>query len=139
MYNVFEILYQQNFNASIRRLYTVKKAAAVMLAVTAAFICITVGYVIGSNNVNHYAFPENTFTAPIAASTQQQELGEYDINTATPEQLQNLPNIGPVLAQRIIDYRNEHGPFASIEDICKVSGIGQKRFENLKDYITVGG
>ncbi len=116
-----------------------KKAAAVMLAITGAFICITIGYVIGNNNVNYHTFPENTYSAPTDASIQQQEPGKYDINTATLEQLQLLPNIGPVLAQRIIDYRQEHGPFASIEDICNVSGIGQKRLESLKDYITAGG
>ncbi|HET7090205.1 MAG TPA: ComEA family DNA-binding protein [Anaerolineae bacterium] len=61
-----------------------------------------------------------------------------DINTATLEQLDSLPGIGPVIAQRIIDYRTTNGPFASIEQIKEVKGIGDALFENIKDRITVG-
>jgi len=60
-----------------------------------------------------------------------------NINTASAVELTDLPGIGPVIAQRIIDYREEHGPFAAPEDIMGVSGIGEKTFEKLKDYITV--
>jgi competence protein ComEA len=61
-----------------------------------------------------------------------------DINTATLEQLDSLPGIGPVIAQRIIDYRTANGPFASIEQIKEVRGIGDALFENIKDRITIG-
>lgn len=60
-----------------------------------------------------------------------------NINTATLAELDALPGIGPTLAQRIIDYRTEHGPFASIEDIKNVPGIGEGLFQKLKDRITV--
>jgi len=60
-----------------------------------------------------------------------------DINTATLEQLDSLPGIGPVIAQRIIDYRTASGPFASIEQIKEVRGIGDALFENIKDRIMV--
>lgn len=62
---------------------------------------------------------------------------KININTADAQQLDTLPGIGPVFAQRIIDYRTSQGRFSNIEDIKNVSGIGKKRFEQLKDLITV--
>ena len=62
---------------------------------------------------------------------------KIDINRAEPWLLETLPGIGEVLAQRIVDYRNENGPFKRIEDLLKVSGIGEATFEKIRDYITV--
>jgi len=62
---------------------------------------------------------------------------KLNINTATAQELKALPGIGPVIAQRIIEYRNEHGDFKSVEEIKNVPGIGEKRFEKIKDLITV--
>jgi competence protein ComEA len=61
-----------------------------------------------------------------------------NINTASVAELDTLPGIGPTLAQRIIDYREQNGPFISIEDIIDVPGIGAGNFERFKDMITVG-
>ncbi len=61
-----------------------------------------------------------------------------NINTATLEQLQQLPNIGPTLAQAIINYRDSHGPFTSIEQMRNVAGIGPKTFDSIQSLITVG-
>jgi competence protein ComEA len=61
-----------------------------------------------------------------------------DINTASLEELDTLSGIGPAIAQRIIDYRQSHGPFQSIEQIKDVKGIGDALFEKIKDHITVG-
>jgi competence protein ComEA len=60
-----------------------------------------------------------------------------NINTASAEELDKLPEIGPVKAQAIVDYRNANGKFASIEDVMKVSGIKEGTFAKIKDHITV--
>ncbi|MBC7326098.1 MAG: helix-hairpin-helix domain-containing protein, partial [Moorella sp. (in: Bacteria)] len=63
--------------------------------------------------------------------------GKVNINTAGLAELDTLPGIGPTLAQRILDYRREKGPFRTIEDLQNVSGIGPQKFADLKDLITV--
>lgn len=60
---------------------------------------------------------------------------KVNINKASPEKLQTIPGIGEVTAQKIISYRNEKGKFKSIEDIKNVSGIGDAKYEKIKDYI----
>jgi competence protein ComEA len=61
-----------------------------------------------------------------------------NINTASSFELETLPGIGPTTAGKIIAYREQNGPFLSIEDIVNVSGIGPVTFERIKDLITVG-
>lgn len=73
----------------------------------------------------------------IPRESEEQSPQKIDINRAEPWLLQALPGIGEVLAQRIVDYRSENGPFRRIEDLLKASGIGPATFENIKDYITV--
>jgi len=62
---------------------------------------------------------------------------KVNINTATLDQLEALPGIGPVLAQRIIDYRDQHGAFHAVEDLLNVSGIGDAHLADLKPLVTV--
>jgi len=73
-----------------------------------------------------------------ASVRMNQEGSKINLNTATLAQLQELPRIGPKVAQRILDFRQQHGRFQRIEDLMKVQGIGEKTFQNLKPLITVG-
>jgi competence protein ComEA len=68
--------------------------------------------------------------------TSAQEQKKVNINKATVEELSTLNRIGPSYAQRIVDYRNQHGPFQKPEDIMKVKGIGMKVFEANKAIIS---
>ena len=61
-----------------------------------------------------------------------------DINTAGAKELEKLPSIGKTLAQAIVDYREEHGNFESIEEVMQVEGIGEGRFEAIREKIKVG-
>lgn len=60
-----------------------------------------------------------------------------NINTGSSEDLQKLKGVGPVTAEKIIDFRTKNGPFKKIEQLMDVSGIGQKTFDSLKDSITI--
>lgn len=77
-------------------------------------------------------------TAP-TQPTQPTAPGLININTATAQQLDTLPGIGPKLAQAIIDYRTEYGDFEVPEDLLHVPGIGEKKLSAIIDLITTGG
>ncbi len=80
-------------------------------------------------------------TAVRTAQPGVQEQGErkpVDVNKATVEQLQQVPGIGPALAQRIIDFRTEHGLFEKVDDLLNVRGIGTTTLDKLKPYLTIG-
>lgn len=64
--------------------------------------------------------------------------GVINLNTATAKQLTQLSGIGKKKAEAIIKYRDENGPFKSVEAIMKVKGIGKKIFEKIKDQLTIG-
>ena len=63
--------------------------------------------------------------------------GKININTADASQLQTISGIGPVTAEKIVEYRKTNGRFSSIEDIKNVSGIGDKTFEKIRENITI--
>lgn len=63
--------------------------------------------------------------------------GKLDLNRATAEELQHLPGIGPVLAQRVIEQRTKHGPFHTVDDLRDVKGIGKKRMDQLRPLLAV--
>ena len=72
---------------------------------------------------------------PAAAAGAQ----SVNVNTATVEQLQLLPNVGPAVAQRIVEHREKNGQFKAAEDLMLVRGIGEKSFEKLRPYVAISG
>jgi competence protein ComEA len=60
-----------------------------------------------------------------------------NLNTATPKQLEALPGIGPVLAKRIVEFREKKGGYRRIEELLAVPGISEKKWQVLRDYLTV--
>mgnify|MGYP000020045226 CR=1 FL=1 len=81
--------------------------------------------------------PKKGETNNISPTSTIQKNEKININTATKEELQTLPGIGPVTAERIIEFRENKGSFKKIEDIMNVPRIGPKMFEQIKDKITV--
>ena len=62
---------------------------------------------------------------------------KVDLNAATVEQLDALPGVGPVTAQRILDWRTRNGRFARVEQLREIEGIGERRFAQLRELVTV--
>ena len=113
-----------------------KRHIWILIAIALVFCAVLIGY-----NLFFVKEPQ-----AIVISDTEQSLGEgyivptskVNINTASAEQLdEELEGIGPSLAQRIVSYRDANGLFTDIEQIKNVSGIGDKKFEAIKDYITV--
>ncbi|MEE8411780.1 MAG: helix-hairpin-helix domain-containing protein [Acidobacteriota bacterium] len=72
---------------------------------------------------------------PLSAA---EENNPIDLNRATARELIQLPGVGEVIAKRIVDFREEHGPFKRVEDLMKVKGIGEKSLEKIRPYIRIG-
>ena len=98
----------------------------------------TVSAVTESEAVSSDAVTSGTAPSETDASPAEEISFPININTATTDQLENLPGIGPVMAQRIVDYRNANGSFTSPAQLINVSGIGEKRLAAIWDYITIG-
>lgn len=123
-----------------------KKGKATILTALVLFICVSLGFFLGRNTIRKPVFESSIPSAKAINNTLVHEdtsktssPGQININTASSQQLQMLPNIGEVLAERIIEYRESFGPFTNVEDLMLVEGIGEKRIEALREYVTIGG
>lgn len=117
---------------------------ALLIAVTLAFASFVGGFCLGRNTagadiqLSAYATTGSS-AADVApsSSTVAATTARININTATSEQLETLPGIGPTIAQRIIDYRTQYGTYSTVYDLLEVEGIGEKTLEKIINQITV--
>lgn len=107
-----------------------KSAGIVLMIVGFVLLALLVGFFIGRNSTY-----SPVLTSKLPATTQAGE--KININTATVQQLQELPGIGQSLAERIVAYRNVHGSFQLLEDLTLVEGIGIDTLAKLLDKITL--
>jgi competence protein ComEA len=94
---------------------------------------INIDYVNTTQNINNNSNNNSNNSLEVNNNSSS----KININTASESELDSLPGIGEVTAQKIIDYRNENGKFSTIEDIKNVKGIGDNKFDDIKDSITV--
>lgn len=114
-----------------------------MILITCVFAALLIGFFVG-RNFHSAPVQIQSVTAPpteivAEAETKPEETGPLNINTATVEQLMELPGIGEIYATRIVEFRTENGPFESVGALIHVPGIGEKRLESIWDLVTVGG
>jgi competence protein ComEA len=78
-----------------------------------------------------------TPAAMLAQTGKVQSSEKVNLNSATAEQLQTLPGVGPAMAKSILEYRTKVGKFSKIEELMNVKGIGEKRFQQMKERLTL--
>jgi len=109
---------------------------ALLVGLTAAFLLFATGFFAGRSGVDGTFRITSEGAAPVL-SPRQGAAAPVNINTSNAAALEALPGIGPALARRIIEYRQQNGPFAEKEQIIRVKGIGQATYDRIKDLITV--
>lgn len=122
-----------------------KPGVSALFVIVFLFATFSVGLFAG-RNLNPTPIQISVLPSPTENAPPQEEStpntepqGPVNINTADVAALDTLPGIGPVIARRIIAYRESHGPFMRPEQLTAVEGIGSKTMEKLLDYISVGG
>jgi competence protein ComEA len=83
--------------------------------------------------------PDDARKLPRTRADKKELVGRLNLNSATEDQLQLLPGVGPAKAQRIVEYRGKKGPFKRVADLRKVKGFGYKSLKTLEPYLDVKG
>ena len=73
-----------------------------------------------------------------SATTKKPPLKPININSANSDELQQVPGIGPATAEKILQMRKSYGPFKSVDDLLAIKGLGRKRLDKMRKYLTVG-
>ena len=113
-----------------------KKFPVIMPLMTVIFIMVTISLCI--NKVQNQDVVSLSSVSQEEKSPHISTQGKININLATESELTQIPGIGTVLAQRIIQYRTKHGSFATIEEIRNINGISDTKLDSIKDYICLG-
>lgn len=112
-----------------------------LVALTLLFVGFVAGMLTGRSIGREPVTVQLPQTVPAptqtTAGTQPKTEGKININTAYAELLDTLPGIGPVLAQRIVDYREQNGPFRDVSELSMVEGIGNEKLIGIYDLVTV--
>ena len=117
-----------------------KKSLFLVFTICLLFLFLLIGIMIGrSTNTDYDMLSTHADDFVTRDNDAPENIGKLDINSATSEELQELKGLGEVLAERVVNYRLEHGPFESVYDLMKVDGIGEKKFREIVDCIYVGG
>ena len=106
-----------------------KNIKYILILLTAVMLAINLGIFLGRYN------SDGSVTALV--DRRSDSSGLIDLNKAKVSQLSMLPGISEAMSRRIIEYRDEHGPFESIYDLLEIPGISYKTMDEIKDYITV--
>lgn len=127
-----------------------EKSQWILMILSVLFVTFTLAFFIGRNSVSTVIttqsmaqpLPVQTSTAehddvPAQETVQIIEHPRVDLNTATQEELEDLPGIGPKLAERIIAWREENGSFLSVEQLLDIDGIAEGKLEDMKDFVYV--
>ncbi len=110
-------------------------AAAILVAALLAFAG---GYLAGQRPIAGQAqISRMSAPEPVVPTAARQ--GLIDVNSATAAELADIPGVGPVIAGRIVEYRERGGPLSGPEELLNIKGIGEKALEKMRDYITFGG
>ena len=118
-----------------------------------AFVCFTLGFFCARSRMadpvvvsrlpvrSESVTAATEFPEPLSTGSAESEEAGFplDLNTASAAELDRLPGIGSVLAGRIVDYRSACGAFSSVDELTQVDGIGPKKLEQLRPYLTIGG